>query len=81
MAKMDHQKQNKFKHGAMDLRDERKSMGERWLEQNDPTVIKHPHLTKQEKAQRKRKARIKKLAKKCAKKFAKQQRGKQRAGQ
>lgn len=74
MAKMDYQKQNKFRHGASDMRDERKSMGERWLEKHDPTVIKHPHLTNEEKAQRKRKARMKKLAKK----YAKLQRKKQR---
>jgi hypothetical protein len=35
MAKMNHYKQNKFKNGSLDRRDELKSAGERWLEKHD----------------------------------------------
>jgi hypothetical protein len=71
MAKMNHQKQNKFRNGSRDLRDEHKSMGERWLEKHDPTIIKHPHLTKEEKAERKKKRCDQKRAKKYAKQLRK----------
>ena len=77
MAKMNYQKQNKFKNGSLDLRDELKSMGERWLEKHDPTIIKHTRLTKEQKAEQKKKRRQQKRAKK----YAKQLRKKQRANQ
>jgi len=67
MAKMNYQKKNKFRHGSSDVRDERKSMGERWLEKHDPATIQHPHLTKKEKAERKQKRRLQKMAKKYGK--------------
>jgi ribonuclease HI len=42
MATMNYGKQNKFRNGFRDLRDEQKSAGEQWLKKHDPKGVTEP---------------------------------------